>query len=268
MRRLLTFPCAGETLVGTLDEAAIGMGGTTGLLIVTGGNEVRAGAHRGMALLAARLAAAGTPVFRFDRRGVGDSSGENGGYAASAADLLAAAAAFKQAAPHVERLVGFGNCDAASALALFGRAAGIDAVLLANPWVVATTDLPPAAAIRRRYAERLLDPAAWWRLATGRVNLGKLAGGLRRVAIPEPRALADRVVAAIAGWGDAARVLLAEGDATAIAFADAARARRLPTASERVATASHSFARPADAAALEAWVRRGLEQGDGPGTSD
>ena len=256
VRRLLSFPCAGETLAGTLDEGA----GATGLMIVSGGNEVRAGAHRGMALLAARLATTGVPVFRFDRRGVGDGSGENGGYAGSAPDLLAAVAAFRAHAPQVERLVGFGNCDAATALALFGRTAGLDAVLLANPWVVETDDLPPAAAIRRRYAERLLDPATWWRLASGRVDLGKLARGLRRVATPEPRALADRVVAAIAGWGDGAQILLAEGDATAIAFADAARARRLFTATERVATASHSFARPADAAALEAWLRRGLDR--------
>ena len=44
MRRLIEFPCAGETLFGTLDEAP----GSTGLLIVSGGNEIRIGAHRGM----------------------------------------------------------------------------------------------------------------------------------------------------------------------------------------------------------------------------
>ncbi len=57
--------------MGTLDDAP----GTTGLLIVSGGNEVRAGAFAGQARLAAEIAAAGHPVFRFDRRGVGDSTG-------------------------------------------------------------------------------------------------------------------------------------------------------------------------------------------------
>src|SRR3546814_2513341 len=52
MRTLIAFPCEGETLVGTLDAAP----GKTGLLIVSGGNEIRVGAHRGMALLAERLA--------------------------------------------------------------------------------------------------------------------------------------------------------------------------------------------------------------------
>ena len=186
-------------------------------------------------------------------------TGANGGYANSATDLAAAAAAFRRAAPQVGRLVGFGNCDAAAALALFGRAAGIDAVLLANPWVVETDDLPPAAAIRRRYAERLASPAAWWRLASGRVDLRRLARGLCRLAAPKPQALADRVIAAISGWGETARILLAEGDATAIAFADAATAYGLPTPIDRIATASHSFAGPADGEALEAWIRRGLE---------
>ena len=89
IRRHLTFSVAGNTLVATIDEGP----GTTGLLIVSGGNEIRAGAHRGMAMLAARLAQSGTPVFRYDRRGVGDSTGSNAGFAGGRDDLLAAAAA-------------------------------------------------------------------------------------------------------------------------------------------------------------------------------
>ena len=44
MRELTAFPCGGDTLIGTLDDAP----GTSGLLIVSGGNEIRSGAHRGM----------------------------------------------------------------------------------------------------------------------------------------------------------------------------------------------------------------------------
>ena len=255
MRRVIAIGCEGETLVATLDEAP----GTTALLIVSGGNEVRTGAHRGMALLAARLAADGVPVLRFDRRGVGDSSGDNGGYASSGPDIAAAAAALRHRQPHVARIVGFGNCDAASALALFGRDAGVDAVTLANPWVVETDDLPPAAAIRHRYAARLRQPGAWWRLLTGGVDLRKLAKGLQRLAAPEPQQLSDRVIAAVADWGSAARIILAQDDATAIAFARAAAARAAHTPIERIETASHSFARTGDAAALEAAIRCSLD---------
>ncbi|WP_430634646.1 hypothetical protein [Sphingomonas hankookensis] len=139
MRRLVSFPCAGETLAGTLDGAP----GTTGLLIVSGGNELRIGAHRGMAMLAAAIAAAGHPVLRFDRRGIGDSTGSNGGFLSSGPDIAAAAAALRDHAG-VTRMVAFGNCDAATALALFHGPAGIDRLVLANPWIVEPSgDLPP-----------------------------------------------------------------------------------------------------------------------------
>ncbi|MCH7861093.1 MAG: hydrolase 1, exosortase A system-associated, partial [Proteobacteria bacterium] len=119
MRKLIAFPCAGETLLGTLDEAAE----TTGLLIVSGGNEIRIGAHRGMALLAERVARADYPVLRFDRRGIGDSTGENRGFESSAEDIAAAARAFRETG--VERIIAYGNCDAATALAFFHAQAGI-----------------------------------------------------------------------------------------------------------------------------------------------
>lgn len=247
MRQLTSFACAGETLAGSLDPAE----GTTGLLIVSGGNEVRWGAHRGMAMLATRLAATGVPVFRFDRRGVGDSSGVNSGFRGSAPDIAAAAAAFRAAQPRLERLVGYGNCDAATALALFGRASGIDALVLANPWVVEpAADLPPRAAIRARYREKLADPAAWRRLLSGAIDLRGLARGLRAAAAPEATGLAGEIAAALGGW-EAVTILLATGDNTAIAFADAWRgaafapARSLARVVER-ATDSHSFARAGD----------------------
>lgn len=247
MRELIAFECAGETLLGTLDRAE----GETGLLIVSGGNEIRVGAHRGMAALAQQLAERGVAVFRFDRRGIGDSTGENHGYASSGPDIAAAAAAFRRHAPHVRRLAGFGNCDAATALVLFGSEAGLDWLILSNPWVIEPTDdLPPAAAIRARYAERLRDPREWRRLLTGGVNIRKLISGLRKVmSKPDEvsNSLADRFFAALP---KDARVILAERDTTAQAFVAEAARRHWSGAIERIATASHSYARDGDGDAL------------------
>ena len=254
MRRLIAFPCAGETLIGTLDEAP----GRTGLLIVSGGNEPRMGAHRGMALLAQRVAAAGWPVLRFDRRGVGDSSGENGGWSSSAPDLAAAVATFRREAPHVDRLVGFGNCDAATALALFGGA--LDTLVLANPWVVERDgDLPPPAAIRARYAQRLRSPREWIRLLTGGVNLAKLGSGLKAIVASAPEAaLTERFAAALLDRD--ATIMLAHGDATAIAYADAAKGLDVAAQTMWVETDSHSFARHGDLAVVERAIVRVLAQ--------
>ncbi len=248
MRRLIAFPCAGDTLVATLDEGR----STTGLLIVSGGNEIRIGAHRGMASLAARLAAAGTPVFRYDRRGVGDSTGENRGFLESAPDIAAAAATFT-AETGIRRLVAFGNCDAATALALFHGVAGIDALVLANPWAIEEAgDLPPAAAIRARYAERLRDPRQWLRLARGGVNIVKLAKGLQKLSARDssrPGDLSGRLMAALAVADIPITILLAARDNTALAFRKALNEAGAKTAALTIAqcdTASHSFAAEAD----------------------
>lgn len=249
VRRLIAFACADDMLIGSLDEAAE----TTGLLIVSGGNEVRSGAHRGMAVLAAEVADAGFPVFRYDRRGIGDSTGENCGYLSSAPDLAAAIATFRAQAPHVEHIVGFGNCDAASALALFGYGIGIDRVLLANPWTIADDDgLPPVAAIRARYAARLRNPVSIIRRG---IDVRKAWRGLRKVVgSRSDDRLAPAVIAGIERWGEDADIILAGGDTTAIAFR--AAAAHLPV--QRVDTDSHSFARPRDKTTLRDAVLRCL----------
>lgn len=264
MRNTLSFDCEGHALAATLDPAR----SKTGLLIVSGGNEIRIGAHRGMAKLAGDVAAAGYPVFRFDRRGIGDSEGENGEFTASGPDIAAAIAAFRAACPELTKIVAFGNCDAASAL-LLHRPVGIAAHVLTNLWVVERTDeLPPPAAIRARYAERLKDPKAWIGLFTGAVNLRKLMGGLMRITKPQaPTSLAHDVGAGLAAVDGPVTILLAEQDGTAIAFADAwngpafagARARS-DISIKKIASASHSFANASDYAALRDTILETLKQ--------
>jgi exosortase A-associated hydrolase 1 len=250
MRRILTFACEGAALVGTLNDAP----GATGLLIVSGGNEIRAGAHRGMVQLAADIAAKGHPVFRFDRRGIGDSEGENGEFTSSAADLDAAIAAFRSACPHINRIVAFGNCDAATAI-LLHRTVGLNAAVLANIWVIERTDeMPPPAAIKARYLERLKDPSAWIALFTGAINLKKLANGLFRLAKgTPPSSLPQQIADGLAAFAGPISIILAAGDATAIAFADewekphfdVARSRK-DLILRRIDSNSHSFARAED----------------------
>ena len=249
MRELIAFPCEGDTLTGSLDDAA----GGTGLLIVSGGNELRCGAHRGMALLAGELAAGGVPVFRFDRRGIGDSDGFNHGYAESGPDIAAAVRTFRALAPQVKRVVGFGNCDAATALALFGRAARLDSLVLTNPWVGDETDaLPPASAIRAHYADRLKDPRQWLRALKGGINIGKVIKGLRKASAKShesDNAIARNMKSALSELPHT--ILLAERDNTAVRFANA---WTHDDAIERLDSDSHSFARAGDGE----WLRERL----------
>jgi exosortase A-associated hydrolase 1 len=254
MRSLIAFPCEGERLIGTLDAAP----GTTGVLIVSGGNEIRIGAHRGMAMLAQALAAQGTPVLRYDRRGIGDSSGANHGWESAAPDLAAAIVVFRAEQPQLTRIVGFGNCDAATTLALFGREAGLDAAILANPWLGHDDAPPPPVATRARYLARLRDVRSWRR----GFNPVKLISGLRSIArsTPEP-ALAARIAAGLADIQ--ATLVLAQGDRTAQLFEQSWGRSTFATVRDRIPsvtidTASHSFARAGDAlaAAIQAALTR------------
>lgn len=242
-RRHLNFACEGTTLVGTLNIGQAS--GSSGLLIVSGGNELRSGAWGGQAQLAARLADKGFPVFRYDRRGVGDSDGENPTFRHSGPDIAAALAAFRAAAPHLTRIVAFGNCDAAAALMLFAPGLALDGLILANPWTIDGEEAPqamPAAAIRSRYLAKLANPREVWRLLTGGVNLAKLAKGLRSAtasANATPIGLVAEMQDGLAAFGGPASILLASGDRTAQMF-EAAWDKADPRI-ERIASASHSF---------------------------
>ncbi len=260
MTRLsLTFGCGGLNLAATLETAP----GTTGLLIVSGGNEIRAGAFGGQAELAARIARAGFPVFRFDRRGVGDSEGDNRGFRHSAKDITAALEAFRAMAPQISRVVAFGNCDAASALMLAGGA-GCDGLVLSNPWTIEQDEgaeadsTPPPAAIRARYLEKLTNPREVMRLLGGGVDLGKLAGGLVRSMkpAPSPSSLAEEIRAGLASFTGDARILLATADRTAQVF-EAAWDKGDPRI-RRCEGAGHAYVEPAHRDWLKAEILAAL----------
>jgi hypothetical protein len=204
--------------------------------------------------LAAGLSADGYSCFRFDRRGVGDSAGEDPGFRASGPDIEAAAAAFRREVPRLGQVFGIGLCDGATALSLFGAECDLQGLVLLNPWLVeAEADKPAPAAVRAHYRDRLLSLEGWKRLLGGGVSLRKLVGGLRTAADSAPSTLAGEVAAALRGGAIPAEVILAAGDGTAAAAAHELKSRTfkgLTTGVQTLSSDSHTFARAGDGEAL------------------
>ena len=266
MSRLhVPFACGKCTLAGTLDTAP----GCTGLLIVTGGNELRSGAFSGQSQLAARIAKTGFPVFRFDRRGIGDSEGDNRGFRKSAKDIAAALDAFRALEPQLARVIGFGNCDAASALML-AQGAGCDGLILSNPWTIDgeasagesedSSPTPSSDAIRARYAEKLKNPRELMRLLRGGVDLRKLAKGVLASMHPAAPAtgLAQEMHEGIADFSGPISILLASSDRTAQEFD-----RHWDATDERIARckgASHAYVEPHASQWLDEQILAGLRK--------
>lgn len=253
MRRLLSFDCESHVLGASLDPAD----GPTAILFVTGGSQTRIGSHRMFERLAGALAKRGHACFRYDRRGVGDSEGEDPGYRGSGPDIEAAARALRRENPSVDRVIGFGLCDGASALALSGAGAGLHGLILVNPWLVeAEANAPPAAAIRQHYRQRLLSAEGWKKIINGTISYRKLFKGIAKIISPPPSDLAGQIANALGRSGLPAQLVLARGDATAIA-AEAEwnssvfrKIRERNPAPLYLDTDSHTFARPGDMEAL------------------
>lgn len=168
-----TFPCGEADLVGVLHVPEGRPRG--GVVIVVGGPQYRAGAHRQYVLLARRLAQEGVAVLRFDLRGMGDSGGEFRGFEDCGDDIGAAVAALLAHVPDVPSVTLWGLCDGATAIAFHLAEGAADArvtgAVLLNPW--ARTERTEAAArAQHYYARRLVSREFWRKLLRGGVALG------------------------------------------------------------------------------------------------
>ena len=256
-RQHLTFDCAGSLLLGSLDKGEQ----TAGLLLVTGGNEIRSGAFSGQADFATQIASNGFCVFRFDRRGIGDSEGANEEFQSSAEDIAAALSAFRQHCPHLTRIIGFGNCDAASALML-AKGAGLDGLVLSNPWTFEDQgdDEAPPEVVRDHYRNRLSDPAAIRRLLTGKVSIRKLLGSLVSALkpAPAPSSLVQDMAAGLDGYAGSVRILVADRDRTGKAFL--ASWKKTDPRIRICADATHAYVEPGARQWLEKQVLQALSE--------
>ena len=280
-----TFVCGSETLLGIVSRPE--QPHPRGVLIVVGGPQYRVGSHRQFVLLANHLAQQGTPVMRFDYRGMGDSTGERIDFERATDDLRMAIDAFFERVDTLRDVIIWGLCDAASAALFYAHQdPRVSGIVLLNPWV-RTIEGEARAYLRHYYVRRLLSPASWHKLWRGEFDLSHSLGSLvdhfrnamggggharpQGAEVTQLPAVAgslpERMAAGLARFNGRILLILSGNDLTAKEFVDlcsASRQWRQLLASPRLTQymlpeATHTFSRrewrDQVATWTESWVR-------------
>ncbi|MFH7044197.1 hydrolase 1, exosortase A system-associated [Paucibacter sp. JuS9] len=233
------FECQGEPLLGILSEPpGERQASGVGVIVIVGGPQYRAGSHRQFTLLARALASQGHHCLRFDYRGMGDSPGKTHTFIDVEADVAAAVQSLRRHCPAVDKVVLWGLCDGASAALLYldaaGPAAGVDGLVLLNPWVRSAETLAKTQ-VRHYYTQRLRQKEFWLKLLRGgtglkalREFLGKLrtasASRQRRSGSGATLTFQDRMARAWSAFQGPVLLLLSGDDYVAKEFQDLVRA--------------------------------------------
>jgi len=160
----LAYSCGSEAVTGFVHLPTEPL--DIGVLMVVGGPQYKVGSHRQFVILARYLAARGIPVFRFDYRGMGDSTGPMQDFESSNLDISSAIDVFLKQCGSVKKLVLWGLCDAASAISFYAplddRVGGL---VMLNPWV-RTEQSESKVFLKDYYIKRLRSKGFWLKVIT------------------------------------------------------------------------------------------------------
>ena len=275
----IAFCCNAELLYGIVSVPE--QPANRGVLIVVGGPQYRVGSHRQFALLARSLAGQGIPAMRFDYRGMGDSCGDARDFEDVGPDLRAAIDQFFASVPGMREVALWGLCDAASAAMFYGaRDPRVCGLALLNPWV-RTTGGHAKATLKHYYRDRLLQPALWKKIFSGKFDyrraLSSFSGLLRAArdkgqlsdsahssdaAAPAAAPLPERMFEGLAGFNGKVLLILSGRDLTAQEFSEVVKASRpwqrllgsVRVTRKDLAEADHTFSRRAWRDQISTWT--------------
>lgn len=261
LERALHLDCNGELLCGIVHGVETEQP-THGVVIVVGGPQYRVGSHRQFLLLARHLAANDIPVLRFDYRGMGDSDGDIRDFEQIHDDLTVAVTSMKQQYPQIHHWTLWGLCDAATASAFFtAKAAGVDGLVLLNPWV-RTESGESRAFIKHYYLKRFFSAAFWKKLLSGKLawsqsiqslgkNVQRAYDGVGSITNASTGALPERMLAALRSFNGSILFILSGNDLTAKEFEETVQQssdwqnlmRSGAIQTHRLTDADHTFSR-------------------------
>ena len=165
----IVFSCKQNTLFGVIHHPSKSK--KRGILsVVAGGPQYRGGCCRQLLNMARHLASNGTPVMRFDYRGIGDSDGDYQGFENMQDDLNIAIEEFFRHSPGLEEVILWGGCDAAAASMLHGPYnPKVSGMILGNPWVH-SEETEAKVVLKHYYWQRVREKSFWLKLLKLRMN--------------------------------------------------------------------------------------------------
>lgn len=266
------FDCQGERLLGILHHARAPIC-EIGVVLVVGGPQYRVGSHRQFVLLARALASTGIAVFRFDFRGMGDSSGEPRDFEHISDDIRSALNTFTAKVSGLRGAVLWGLCDAATANAFY--ALGDERVvgqIALNPWV-RTSEGEAQAFIKHYYLKRVLSRDFWRKVFRMRFDaLTALGDFFSKLSDSRAKSmqsagddlpLPERLRVSQIGFGKPTLLILSGQDLTAREYEDRVAeapdwqdwVRSEDVTLHRLAEADHTFSRAAWRDQVADWSR-------------
>jgi exosortase A-associated hydrolase 1 len=223
----VVFECEGSRLIGI--AALPAQPAETGVLIIVGGPQYRAGSHRQFTLLARHLAGLGIASLRFDYRGMGDSEGEKRSFDQINADIDAALDTFMKLAPAIGGIALWGLCDAASAAMSYAHTdTRVRQLILLNPWLPSPLQVARTR-LKIYYPSRLGQVNFWAKLLSFDVDIPvtirSIFGDLKTMfrwenkpSNPIDSAANERMLAGLKQFSGQVLFVMSEKDLTARTF--------------------------------------------------
>ena len=287
MEEAVHFVCGGKRLYGVLHLPDPGTVPSTVVVMLAGGPQVRAGAHRLYVQLSRFLAEHGWASLRFDYEGMGDSEGDYRGFQHAGPSIAAAMDFLRRRFGKKLKFVFWSLCDGATAAALYGAGSpeSIGAMILCNPLVITDEGLARST-IRHYYRKRLFEKEFLQKLLRFELDLADTitslwesfrgAQFLRRgkSAGPAPieQTLPDLVFNSLHSFPNPVRIILSTDDIVASNFRDELKknevlkkdCQRKKIINHVINGADHTFVDPAARKELFAITLKALDEAGSP----
>jgi len=172
MEETVQFTCNHKRLYGVLHLPDAIVAPSAVVIIVTGGPQVRTGAHRLYVQLSRFLSQHHWPSFRFDYEGMGDSEGDFVGFQYAEPSITAAMTFLQKKFNRKLNFIFWSLCDGATVSALYGARypEHISGMILCNPLVITDEGLARST-IKHYYRKRIFDKEFLRKLVRFKLNL-------------------------------------------------------------------------------------------------